>query len=357
MKLYKEMKERTEIWNLFTRKEEYNSNNLDEHGRFLYKFSSYRDVMYPRVSAYLRERGFHTEYPDDKKFAINLTHDIDDVYVAWPHIVFSAIFFPKYRNTKLLYNMIRGSISKRNSPYLNFRDIIKIEEKYDAKSSFYFLSTDKDILRFRYKIEDLKEEITYIIDKNFEIGLHTGYYSFNDLKEIKKEKKEIEEITGKKIIGVRNHFLRFKIPDSWELLAKAGFKYDTTFGYPDMIGFRNGLCHPFKPFNLNKNKSIDILEIPINIMDITLFDYMKTSLKETWENVKKLIDVTEKFNGVLTILWHNTTFALPYRKKDGMRLYEKILKYGTNKNAWITNSEEVWKYYRKSGIIDKWYDD
>ena len=26
--------------------------------------------MYPRVSAYLKERGFHIEYPDDKKFAL-----------------------------------------------------------------------------------------------------------------------------------------------------------------------------------------------------------------------------------------------------------------------------------------------
>jgi hypothetical protein len=38
----------------------------------------------------------------------------------------------------------------------------------------------------------------------------------------------LESVLEKEVVGFRNHFLRFRIPDTWELLSKAGFKYDTT---------------------------------------------------------------------------------------------------------------------------------
>lgn len=60
------------------------------------------------------------------------------------------------------------------------------------------------------------------------------------LKILKKKKRRLEEVLGKKVVGYRNHYLRFRVPDTWELLSKAGFKYDTTFGYSDCAGFRNG---------------------------------------------------------------------------------------------------------------------
>ena len=87
---------------------------------------------------------------------------------------------------------------------------------------------------------------------------------------------------GKSIIGARNHVLRFKTPDSWVMLAKAGFKYDTTFHYHDMVGFRNGMCHPFYPFDLNKNNTIEILEIPLIVSDIALRSFMKINTLEIY---------------------------------------------------------------------------
>jgi hypothetical protein len=123
-------------------------------------------------------------------------------------------------------------------------------------------------------------------------------------------------------------------------LAKAGFKYDTTFGYNDMVGFRNGICHPFKPFNLNSNKEIDILEIPLIIMDGALFNSVK-SFGEAWEIANRLINTVEKYNGVITLVWHNNNFNCAFRT-NGVKFYEKILKYCYDKNAWMTSGEEIW---------------
>jgi hypothetical protein len=118
-----------------------------------------------------------------------------------------------------------------------------------------------------------------------------------------------------------------------------------------MIGFRNGMCHPFQPFNLKTNKKVNILEIPLNIQDMTFLMYLKSDAKNSWNLIKNLIDKTEQMGGVLTILWHNWTFCLPASlggifNKEWTKLYEKILKYCYGKNAWLTNCKEIYNYLK-----------
>jgi hypothetical protein len=349
--VYRQLINNPEQWELFTKKEEYNSNNYDEHERFRFSDSKYKDVLNPSISKYLKEKGCSTEYPDNKKFAVALTHDVDDIYVKNKHIFWSLLNLPKNRDFSLIYHLMYGKINKRKTPYINFKKIIEIEKKYNAISSFYFLANNKDIFGIKYDFEDIQEETFYILEQNCEIGLHTGYYSYDSIDEIKKEKTTMEKIIGKKIIGSRNHVLRFKTPDSWQVLCNAGLLYDTSYGYHDMIGFRNGMCHPFQPFNLNTNKKIDILEIPLNIQDMTFLMHMKTNAKDSWDHIKNLIDTTERMGGVLTVLWHNWTFCLPASlgglfDKEWTKLYEKILKYCSEKDAWLTNCKEVYDHFR-----------
>ena len=335
------IKENKELWDLFTRKEEYNPLLLDQYQRFPYYLSCNRDILKPKVSGILMENGFDFEYPEGKKFAVCLTHDIDSVYFSKSEIISMAIKLlkeHKIRNLKVLFS----KINKRWNPLWNFKDIMDLEEKYNAKSSFYFLTLDKEDLDFNFEIEDLEHEIGIIRDRGWEVGLHGGHNAYNNFEEIKKEKDKIERVLNKKVIGYRNHFLRFKVPDTWELLSKAGFKNDTTLGYADMVGFRNGMCHPFKPFNLRINKEIDIVEISLTIMDCTLFDYMKLSYGMAWKITKLLIDTVERYKGVITILWHNT-----YMTGESKKFYEKILEYCNDKIAWMTSGEDICNWWNK----------
>ena len=306
-------------------------------------FSIKEDITKP-IYEYLNcKPRINIEWPDNKKFAVVLTHDVDLVYPSWKYRYFVSGKSLLNLKIKKALNIFMGKYNL----YWTFRKIISLEEEYDAKSSFYFLTSDRDIIKVNYQIEDLEDEIGFIKDKYWEVGLHGGFYSYNDLGAINDEKRRLERVFGEKVIGYRNHYLRFKVPDTWELLSKAGFKYDTTFGYNDMVGFRNGMCHPFKPFNLDTNEEIDIIEIPLTIMDGAL-EYMKLSLNESWEICKRLIDITMKYKGVITILWHNTSFDdILYKNRE--RIYSKILKYCHEKNAWMTSGEEIWMWWTKYG--------
>jgi peptidoglycan/xylan/chitin deacetylase (PgdA/CDA1 family) len=346
---YKELlAEQPQLWELYSRKEEYSAEKLDNHNRFNYSVSNNKNIEDAPVSRFLFNNDIKPKYPNRKRFAVCLTHDVDDIYPPLIHTMASSVKHIKQAAFKgLMKEWIAYLNKQKKSPYINFQKIISLEEQYDAKSTFYFMATDKDVKRKRYDITSLKSELLDIKNKGWDIGLHTGYYSYDNLEKIKVEKQKIEELIGEPIIGCRNHYLRFKTPETWELLVEAGFKYDTTFGYPDMIGFRNGTCAPFKPYNLNTERYIDIVEIPLNIMDGTLFGYMGLTVTEAKTRIIEMIDTVASLNGVLTVLWHNDIFSWHYRAQWA-ELYEWLLDYASNKGAWLTSPDELYYW-----VIDK----
>jgi len=342
MHLLSQLKGCTDIWNIYANKKDY----LTTSSRF--DGNSHDNVLTPKVSKYLINEGYNVTYPGGKKFALCLTHDVDDIYPPLTHKILASLCCLKKLNLRELKNNLFWDMQgKQFSPYINFKKIIELEKKYNAKSTFYFMTTAEDPIRFRYNIEDIASELAHILENGWEVGLHGGYFAYDEMQAVKSEKNRLERVLGKEIVGYRNHYLRFKVPNTWMILEKCGFKYDTTYGYTNMVGFRNGMCHPFKPFNLNIGKQMDIYEIPLHIMDGTLFDVTK-SFNKAWEIARMLIDTTEKYNGVLTILWHNNVFSFPFRDK-WKTLYEKILEYGSKKRAWMTSGEEIMRWWIKNG--------
>ncbi len=335
MKMYDILRQDPEIWRLFSCAEEYEIGFRDGYSRFPYYMSNNRVPFQPRASQYLVEHGYHTEYPDGQPFAVCLTHDIDGVYRSILSKGYATLISLKNRDLARAFTNAKQVQSKK-IPLCNFKEIMALEEKYGARSSFYFLALAPGDQDYSYDIRDLEGEIRMIANAGWEVGLHGGHQAYCDPKSLAIEKQRLEAVLGQPVIGYRNHYLRFRVPETWEHLTHAGFRYDATFGYADCVGFRNGMCHPFKPYDLRAGKEIDILEIPLAIMDCTLDQYMRLDIGNAWETTSRLIDATERCHGVITILWHNT-----YMEGERLKLYEKILRYCMEKGAWITSGEKI----------------
>lgn len=332
------LKQNPEIWDLFTQKEEYISIIRDQFDRFRYYASKNRDIFEPKVSQFLINQGLSGQYPSDAPFAVCLTHDVDYLYVSPLMKGISALNHLRNIRFSLFLHSIIDMRSKK-IPLWNFYEILALEEKYGAKSSFYFMVQDLGDQDYEYNIEDCMDIIQDISDRGWEVGLHGGHAAYVNPVEIKEKKQRLEKILNRKVIGYRNHYLRFKVPETWEYLANAGFEYDSTFGYADCIGFRNGMCHPFKPYNLNTQCEIDILEIPLIIMDRSLDLYMGFDPDRAWDITIKVINTVAECHGIITLLWHNTELV-----KDNMMFYERILKYCAEKKAWMTSGEKILKW-------------
>lgn len=330
------VREDSELWDLFTRKEEYNNPLQDQYDRFPYYASKNRDIFEPKASQYLVDHGFTVQYPGNAPFAVCLTHDIDSVYTTTLSKGLSALRSLKHGKLSESLHSIAQMRSKK-MPLCNFSAIMDLEEKYGAKSTFFFMAENPGEQDYAYNIENLEPEVGEILNRGWEVGLHGGHTAYLDVQEMKEKKERLENVTHKPVIGYRNHYLRFKVPDTWECLSKAGFRYDATFGYADCAGFRNGMCHPFKPFNRDTDQEIDILEIPLIVMDGTLDQtYMRLDGRSKWEFVTMLIDRVAACHGVFTLLWHNT-----YMEGDNLELYEKILGYCGERGAWMTSGSNI----------------
>ena len=333
-----------EIWNLFTRKEEYEKPDRDQFDRFSYYQSGHRDVFVPRASQMLVENGFSPEYPESRPFVICLSHDVDTVYQPLHVRGFEAAKALRERRLLDAGSIVR-QLNPRKCREQVFEEITGLEDSYGARSSFYVLALEKGAREYAYPLEDLEQEISTIRIGGWEVGLHGGCDAYRDFESLVREKQYLESVLDRKVTGYRSHYLRFRVPETWELLERAGFLYDTSLGYPDCVGFRNGMCHPFRPYDLNRDREISVLEIPLVVMDRTLLLHMRLNPERAWDRMKRLFDAAERYHGVITVLWHNE-----FMTGDPLRFYRKILEYGREKGAWMTGSHEIAAWWRENGM-------
>lgn len=282
------------------------------------------------------------KWPKDKKFALCLTHDVDRVKKSFQAITHFFI-------EKKPYHLI--SLFSKTNPYWSFEKIMEIEKKHNVRSTFFFLKETKKfkILHpstyglslgyYDFKTSPIPNIIKTLDEGGWEIGLHGSYHSFNNKNLLLKEKNELEQVLGKPVIGIRQHFLNLNIPQTWEIQKDIGFKYDASFGYLDQIGFKEDKILPFQPLDNN------FLEIPTTIMDSNLFSYYNE--KERWGKIISLIDVAEKNGGIINILWHQRVFN-DKEFPGWATMYENIIQECKKRNAYICNAKDIFKIFTKN---------
>ena len=237
---------------------------------------------------------------------VSLTHDVDRTCKTYQCLTHGLKSLSKGNMRKTLYHTT--SLAKRKDVYWNFEDIIEIEEKYGIKSTFFFLveSFPFKLLKpsswklslGRYDINEKRiTDIIQRLDNNgWEIGLHGSYTSYNNLELLQKEKNVVESIVGHPISGIRQHYLNLN-ENTWKYQQKAGFEYDSSWGFTRKIGFKENKITPFKPIGNN------FLVFPLAIMDSC---YKNT--KNRKEELLKIIDLTIANDSVLVINWHSNNF-------------------------------------------------
>ncbi|KEI97156.1 hypothetical protein N494_12895 [Clostridium botulinum A2B7 92] len=281
------------------------------------------------------------------EFASLLTHDVDMPF-KYEYPLKKDICNFKMQKAIQVYRHIfehtLKNIEYKKDPFYTFQYIRNIEKRYNFSSSFYFMVGGDSKYDSLYRISDYR--ITKLINKleydGCEVGYHYSFNSYNSISKRAKEKQLLDRYVGNKDYGGRNHYLRFKVPESWNISEKVGLKYDTTLGYADLVGFRCGICHPYRVFDILENRELNIWEIPLTLMEGSLRGekYMNLNSADSVEVAKKIIDIVKKYKGVFTLLWHNSSFDKEVWA-GWKRSYEHIMKYIFINNSLGGSGKEI----------------
>lgn len=330
-----------DLFNLYLCTQAMKEVSYDRFGRVCYQDCSWAPINEPLIS-YALCKDNEIEYPGQHKFAATITHDVDFLFPSWKYLLYKGL-----TDKNFFFSILKA----RKRTFLHtLSQIIKLEESLEGKSTFYFLVGadlfEKPSCSFEQITKKLEEIVTLLSDNGFEIGLHTSYYKNSHLNLILDEKNMLEKLVNHRVRGVRIHYLRFREPETWQVLCKAGFDYDTTYAFPDTVGFRNGLCHPFRPFDLQKQENIQIWEVPLIFSDSAVMNYLKLSPREAWEVFVDLLRKIKETHGVLNMLLHPATYDLYYF--TWKKFYKALLQKLRSEGAWITSVAELIGYWNKS---------
>jgi hypothetical protein len=332
--------------------QEFTTDKKDLYGRYRYEDSLQKKLgitKIPVVNYYFEilkqaiEQSCHIKlirkaYPGNAGFAVCLTHDIDSCNSGWKEDLYWAL---KKGELKSVFRIIRDKLSGMDS-WFTFDTIIQAEKNVNATSSFYFLAKKGrcgNIPNSDYNLqsEKIQHVIKLVEQEGSEAAIHGSYRTHDDEESFHNE----YALFKNKVLGNRFHYLEFDIEKSPEVLQKNGVKYDTTLGFAESIGFRNSYCHPYYLYDFKNACRSEVMEIPLMIMDTTLRKYCKIDQQELVNVLDPVISEVEKFNGVLTVLWHNTSFS-DYKYRGWSKIYSDILSHLQTKNAWLTKASGIY---------------
>jgi hypothetical protein len=338
------------IFKSLTCQEEYKQIHLDEHDRFsasssnAYQSGTLECPAVDKCFEIIRQ-SVSRQWPELKLREFSpktfVTCDVDNPY---------EYYTSSYR---ALIKKLGGDLLKRrslvefNRSWLNylktargdysldsndtFEWMMEVNEKAGNRMAFYFLvDVSVPAMDAHYSIDEprIRSLIRRIYDRGHEIGLHASYGTYKDPRQLEKEANKLrrvmeEEGVKQEVIGSRQHYLRWTMPETARHLETAGIAYDSTLGYAYHAGFRCGTCHEFSMFDVERQQALSLRERPLIVMEGSVLarQYMNMGYNDkTLQYLESLKDTCFRYGGSFTLLWHNS-----YLKTEQDRALYKAL--------------------------------
>ncbi len=329
---------------LLSRYEEYLPHVRDTHERFTAEQSlafKYRFLEKPVIDiwAYKLLDKLKERFPDytykDRAYTFISTIDVDNAYAyKYKSLVrtfggFIKDFFSL--RLKTFWDRFVILTNFRKDPYNTFQSILDLKKKYKVETLFFFLVAD--YTTFDTNVSASKNKFKLLIKSigdYAKVGLHPSYYSMKDETLLKKEKERLEAITNMPMEKSRQHYLRFSLPETYQNLIDLEIKEDYSMGYASHVGFRASTCTPFYFYNLDFEIQTPLKIIPFALMDTTLNDYMELTPRQSLGKIRELKNQVKAVNGTFVTLFHNESLSNYLRWKGWSKVYESMLKIGTD---------------------------
>lgn len=323
---------------MLTRWEEYVNPTRDEHGRFPAKESialKHNFLHLPIVNIYseMLKKMFHhlgifdslkTQKGEENRILqskLILTHDID---ILQSNPIWKSLGGDILKRHDLKMALHRLFIF--HDPLNCFDYLMDQSEKAGTQSIFFFMAADHrnghsnnylNTKKFARTIENIKK-------RGHLIGFHAGHGTAYNPQRYADELQLLRQHTGLDITYSRQHFLKFDMPRTFNILENNGITHDFSLGYSDCEGFRCGTGNSYRVFDFLARKTLNVREVPLIIMDGTLNHTKHLSTSQAKKLICNYFYTCKKHETPQAILFHNSSFD-NYTWKGWKKLYNEII--------------------------------
>jgi hypothetical protein len=312
------------VFFFISRHEEWQKETTDNHQRFEAEHSwlfANKLLQRPLVDEwiYILKAQLQKNYPHlqflEKKYRHISTIDVDNLYAYKAKGLVRSIggalkdmFRGKF---ELVAERLQVLLGKQKDPFDLYEELCVVAKEHHHLLVFFFLFSNHTSFDRTVKPgHRAYQKITDVLRKNNAlVGLHPSYNTFQNEELLAKEVNEWKNITGIQVSFSRQHYLRFDIKTTPQILQKQGISIDFSMGFASKAGFRAGTSHPFHYYNFQTETAERLLFVPFAIMDGAYFVYESPSTELFLKDALVLMEHVKKVNGHFITVAHERSFS------------------------------------------------
>lgn len=325
------------LFYVLSRYEEYGAAERDEHGRFTAAGCHAQRNNYlhlPVVRMWVEElcgrlRLVFPELPAPTAAPLTFrpTYDIDLLW-AWQYRGLRGVAagLRDALSGEFGRAVSRFTTSPAEDPYLTLPFLESLHQRQRLKPVYFWLLSDgkdpKDTNPYPIPASQIEWIIRLATDHP--CGIHPSYHAMDHPALIREETERLNHIVGLKTAHSRQHWLRFRLPQTYRELRRAGITHDHSMGYADAVGWRAGTNQPFYWYDLEQEAVTGLLVHPFAAMDVTLKNYLGLDAEQARHLILSLAASVCPYGGDFALLWHNSSFATAYGWAGWREMYEAL---------------------------------
>lgn len=300
-------------------------------------------------------------WPEGRPWALCLSHDVDMLY-KWRlrSVIRLLLTSPAWalggqlprvaRQWRELFRTLAGG----QDPWWQAEEMLDLEQRHGALSSFLFLAESHDHRTYRYHLgrAAVRALLQRLAHRGADLQLHGGWHSLGRPERLVREGQRFRRAAGRPATVIRQHYLRFHRDHTWADQQAAGFRTDSTLGWNDRPGYRAGTRLPFHPWDPAGGQPHELLEIPLALMDSQFYFERDLDARAARTVIEGLVDQAATDRGLLCVNWH--PHVLCRTDYPGLaELYEGLLEQALALAPWCATLAglDLWWRSRDTGEV------
>jgi hypothetical protein len=316
-----------------------------------------------------------TAWPDNRPFAVCLSHDMDQVASFSLRASWRQLRRMRRNGMGLREQSRHGwktarravdhwgqrRLGRQPDRYGNVGEWLKLEADCGFKSSLFFFAETvhpwhpydcnygfNDRVHFEGHTSTVGAMMLEIAARGWDVGVHGSIASATEPGVLARQKEEVAARIGRPVFTTRQHYLQYDPARTPRIQAEAGLLADGTQGFNDTIGFRAGTSFPYRLWDWSRGCLLPLWQVALHIQDGPLLRAGPT-VDQAVSSAIALLERVQEVGGCLGLLFHPAHLST----ERGFTVYRELLQESRRRGAWGCSLKEaaLWWQSRTRNIL------